>query len=63
MTKKNHLATLYLVRSCQVGIVLPEDEESKHGHAVEDPDGEAEEVDQALDVPTKDQGTCNKGLV
>ena len=50
----NGLRQQYLVRPSQVRIVLPEDQEGQHGHSVEDPDGEAEEVNQALDGAKQD---------
>ena len=52
----------YLVRPSNVGLGLPEHEEREHGHAVEYPDREAEEVYEALNVSAKDHHFGNKSL-
>ena len=54
--------SLYLVGPGQVGVVLSEDEERHHRHPVEDPDGEAEEVDQALDGAEEDHAASKNSL-
>ena len=51
-----------LVRPGNVGLGLPEHEEREHGHAVEYPDREAEEVYEALNVAAKDHHLGDKSL-
>ena len=53
---------IYLVGPGMVRLCLPENEQGEHRHPVKDPDREAEEVNQALNVPTADHGDSNQGL-
>ena len=54
--------SLYLVRSRNLRFLYPEHDQRGHRHPVEDPDGEGEEVDQALDVALQDHHVGNQGL-
>ena len=51
-----------LVRPGDVRLCLPQEDECEHGHSVEDPHGEAEEVDQALNVAAQNHDLCDHGL-
>ena len=53
---------MYLVRSVCISSGLPEHQQRHHGSPIEDPGGEAEEVDEGADVGRDDHEQGDNGL-